>query len=82
MFDINYNPTASIPIKNLNYKLYILLQKKNALLITSIATTNGEFLKKCALIVHCDPNVKYRSINGSCNNLKTHTWGAAETPFS
>lgn len=29
----------------------------------------------------CDPNAKYRSINGSCNNLKIPTWGSALTPF-
>jgi len=38
-------------------------------------------LKECAPIVKCDPNAKYRSLNGSCNNLKTPTWGAAATPF-
>jgi len=57
-------------------------KKKHPLHITSIATTNDDFLKKCAPIVQCDINAKYRSINGSCNNLKIHTWGAAKTPFS
>ncbi|XP_022169129.1 chorion peroxidase-like isoform X2 [Myzus persicae] len=59
----------------------IIQNKKNPLHITSIATTNGDFLKKCAPIVKCDPNAKYRSANGSCNNLETPTWGAAATPF-
>ncbi|XP_022169138.1 peroxidase-like [Myzus persicae] len=49
--------------------------------IFSIATTNDDYLKQCAPQVKCDPIAKYRSINGSCNNLKTPTWGAAETPF-
>lgn len=49
--------------------------------ISSIATTNNDYLKYCAPQVKCDPNAKYRSINGSCNNLKIPTWGAAETPF-
>lgn len=49
--------------------------------ILSIATTNGDYLKQCAPDVKCDPNVKYRSINGSCNNLNVPTWGAAITPF-
>ncbi|KAL4142192.1 hypothetical protein QTP88_004701 [Uroleucon formosanum] len=57
------------------------IKKNNSLHITSIATTNDDFLKKCAPIVKCDPNAKYRSINGSCNNLGIPTWGAAETPF-
>ncbi|XP_001944613.1 peroxidase [Acyrthosiphon pisum] len=56
-------------------------KNKPSLHIKSIATTNDDFLKKCAPIVKCDPNAKYRSINGSCNNLKTPTWGAAATPF-
>jgi len=59
----------------------LLLQKKNSLHITSIATTNDDFLKKCAPIVKCDPEAKYRSANGSCNNLETPTWGAEKTPF-
>lgn len=61
--------------------IYLLLQSKSSLHIASIATTNDDFLKKCAPIVKCDPNAKYRSLNGSCNNLKTPTWGAATTPF-
>jgi len=64
------------------YLSYILLlQEKNPLHITSIATTNDDFLKKCAPRVKCDPYAKYRSANGSCNNLGTPTWGAAKTPF-
>jgi len=59
----------------------MIFQKKNALHITSIATTNDEFLKKCAPIVKCDPNAKYRSANGSCNNLEIPTWGASKTPM-
>lgn len=47
----------------------------------SVATTNNDYLAQCAPQVKCDPNAKYRSINGSCNNLITPTWGAAETPF-
>ncbi|CAI6365415.1 unnamed protein product [Macrosiphum euphorbiae] len=57
------------------------IKKKNPLHITSIATTNDDFLKKCAPIVKCDPDAKYRSANGSCNNLGTPTWGASTTPF-
>lgn len=56
-------------------------KKKNSLHIASIATTNDEFLKKCAPIVKCNPNAKYRSANGSCNNLEIPTWGASKTPM-
>lgn len=61
--------------------IYYQVQNKPSLHIKSIATTNDDFLKECAPIVKCDPNAKYRSLNGSCNNLKTPTWGAAATPF-
>ncbi|KAL4142196.1 hypothetical protein QTP88_004702 [Uroleucon formosanum] len=54
---------------------------RHSLHVSSIATTNDDYVKQCAPIVKCDPNAKYRSINGSCNNLGTPTWGAAETPF-
>lgn len=58
-----------------------LLQIINSLHISSIATTNDDYLKQCAPRLKCDPNAKYRTINGSCNNLEIPTWGAAETPF-
>lgn len=45
------------------------------------ATTNRDFMKRCAPTVRCTANAKYRTFNGSCNNLKTPTWGAANTPF-
>lgn len=47
----------------------------------SVATTNTDYIIKCAPRVKCDSNSKYRSLNGSCNNLETPTWGATETPF-
>lgn len=49
--------------------------------LKSLATTNEEYFKKCATTVACDPNDKYRTYNGSCNNLQNPNWGAALTPF-
>lgn len=49
--------------------------------IQSVATTNGDYFKKCSPAVTCDPNAKYRTYNGSCNNLQNPNWGAAMTPF-
>lgn len=54
---------------------------KNPLHISSTATSNSNYLIKCAPRVKCDPNAKYRTINGSCNNLHQPTLGAAKTPF-
>jgi len=31
--------------------------------------------------IACDPNFPYRSLDGSCNNLKNPWWGKAGTPF-
>lgn len=49
--------------------------------VSSIATTNGDYFKKCAPVVTCNPDDKYRTFNGSCNNLRNPNWGAALTPF-
>ncbi|XP_025419139.1 uncharacterized protein LOC112689576, partial [Sipha flava] len=78
------------------YILYLLLKNnsqqgvhesikhtKNPLHISSNLTINNadEYIRRCAPTVSCDPNAKYRTINGSCNNLLSPTMGAAETPF-
>ncbi|XP_025194656.1 peroxidase-like isoform X2 [Melanaphis sacchari] len=56
-------------------------KKKSSFRITSIATTNDDYIKQCAPKMKCDPTAKYRSINGSCNNLEIPTRGAAGSPF-
>lgn len=38
-------------------------------------------MKRCAPTVGCNASAKYRTFNGSCNNLEIPTWGAANTPF-
>ncbi|VVC34718.1 Haem peroxidase,Haem peroxidase, animal type [Cinara cedri] len=68
------------------FKLHELLNKSienklQATRLMSIATVNEEYLQKCAPQVTCDPNSKYRTINGSCNNVQNPTWGASMTPF-
>jgi hypothetical protein len=55
--------------------------KQQQIRLTSVATTNGDYFKKCAPIVVCNAGDKYRSYNGSCNNLQNPSWGAALTPF-
>ncbi|KAF0711007.1 peroxidase-like, partial [Aphis craccivora] len=49
--------------------------------LSSLATTNDDYFKKCAPVVTCTPDDKYRTYNGSCNNLQNPSWGAALTPF-
>ncbi|XP_060850506.1 peroxidase-like isoform X2 [Rhopalosiphum padi] len=39
------------------------------------------FYDTCASSVTCDNTSKYRSIDGSCNNLEHPLWGAALTPY-
>ncbi|XP_025201922.1 peroxidase-like [Melanaphis sacchari] len=43
--------------------------------------TNEDYMKRCAPFIICNPNSKYRTFNGSCNNLRVPTWGASNTPF-
>ncbi|XP_026807325.1 peroxidase-like [Rhopalosiphum maidis] len=54
---------------------------RNSLHVSSIATTNHDYFKQCAPQVKCDPFAKYRSPNGSCNNLEIPSLGALRTPF-
>jgi len=46
-----------------------------------VATINNDYFDKCSPSVTCDPKAKYRTVNGSCNNLQNPNWGAALTPF-
>ncbi|XP_016664411.1 peroxidase-like [Acyrthosiphon pisum] len=55
--------------------------KKSTLRLTSVATINNDYFDKCSPPVTCDPKAKYRTVNGSCNNLQNPNWGAALTPF-
>ncbi|XP_050540461.1 peroxidase-like isoform X2 [Daktulosphaira vitifoliae] len=42
--------------------------------------SNGDYYRTCAPRVRCDPNSKYRTFNGSCNNLDHALWGSTNTP--
>ncbi|VVC28479.1 Haem peroxidase,Haem peroxidase, animal type [Cinara cedri] len=41
----------------------------------------SEYLVRCAPIVRCDSGNKYRTANGTCNNLNNPIWGSSNTPF-
>ncbi|XP_060842044.1 peroxidase-like [Rhopalosiphum padi] len=49
-------------------------------LAPNYALTYDDYANLCAPTISCDSNTKYRSINGSCNNLKTPWLGASITP--
>lgn len=49
-------------------------------LAPNYALTYDDYANLCAPTISCNPAVKYRSINGSCNNLKTPWFGASITP--
>ncbi|XP_025418034.1 peroxidase-like [Sipha flava] len=42
---------------------------------------DNTFYQSCATAVTCDPSSKYRTINGSCNNLLNPLWGSSGTPY-
>jgi len=67
------------------YALFLIFDKPTSKISTlrlkSVATINNDYFEKCAPQITCDPNAKYRTVNGSCNNLQNPSWGAALTPF-
>ncbi|XP_050063420.1 myeloperoxidase-like [Aphis gossypii] len=72
----------------INCHIYVLFlifnkptMKTSTLKLNSMATINNDYFEKCAPRITCDPNAKYRTINGSCNNLQNPSWGEALTPF-
>lgn len=49
-----------------------------------IDMSRTSFWPLCPLMVrpvNCDPQGRFRSFTGHCNNLKNPSWGAAQTPF-
>lgn len=82
---VNFNPVSHIAGPNVAAFHHDSPKPTSKLIqttkIPTIATTNGDYFKKCAPIVTCDPDAKYRTYNGSCNNLQNPNWGAALTPF-
>lgn len=42
---------------------------------------NQEYFIQCAPVVTCDFSDKYRTSNGTCNNLNNPIWGSSNTPF-
>jgi len=39
------------------------------------------YYKNCAPSVTCNSTSKYRTIDGTCNNLENQLWGSTNTPY-
>lgn len=64
------------------YNDFDFVQAQSPFLHTDVfAKTNEDFMRRCAPAVVCNSNAKYRTFDGSCNNIETPTWGATNTPF-
>lgn len=57
------------------------LDANNKIKSDSASLENVDYVKQCAPIVPCDFSGKYRTIDGTCNNLNNPTWGSSNTPF-
>ena len=55
------------------------IQARDGLPKISLRTTEHEHL--CIREPRCNPNTYYRTIDGSCNNLKRPLWGRSRTPL-
>ena len=53
---------------------YVSTVKLDGTSLGGLCLTNQEF--------DCDPKIKYRSLDGSCNNLENPKWGSAYTAYS
>ena len=49
--------------------------------LASISLSDSYFADSCFETPSCDAHSKYRTIDGSCNNLQHPKWGQAETAF-
>jgi len=50
--------------------------------LITVTIPNQLCYKTCAPEINCDKNAKYRTINGSCNNLCESQWGSSNTTFA
>ncbi|XP_060870516.1 peroxidase-like [Metopolophium dirhodum] len=64
--------------------IYITISTISSVVLFKLAPnytlTYNDYAELCAPTISCDANAKYRSINGSCNNLRTPWLGASITP--
>jgi hypothetical protein len=73
-------------VSNINIKAYEILTKRyqvsKSQAIAQLSSRLPDFCRKEEMIpISCDRNSRYRSIDGTCNNLQNPYWGASFTVF-
>lgn len=88
---IEPSPAVIAELGELNQEVTKILSQKFDLSADEILSglplidmSRTDFWSICPLMVKpvlCDPNGRFRSFTGHCNNLNNPAWGAAQTPF-
>jgi len=73
-------------ISNIHIKAYEILIKRHQIpksqAIAQLSARLPDFCRKEEMLpIACDRNARYRSIDGTCNNLQNPYWGASFTVF-
>ena len=55
---------------------------KSILFLAVSLTAHIVYAQNCpSILISCNPNSKYSSLDGSCNNLRTPWFGKTQTPY-
>lgn len=86
-------PNQNLQVLNLNgfRALEVSRLLKNKFNLNAVEARDGlsqfnmfdtSYERYCLPVPQCNPGTKYRTIDGSCNNLKEPLWGKSQTQFS